>query len=300
VPLACPWVTHPLKERIAMLKANLPGRIRRLIGFPAVAMVMVGIAATVYAAQQPAHGYQPSKAEVAQALSIDDGAKTAVAEFMFSHDFHLPPNNGEAGLAEPRDFHQYAAAIRTLEVTKDGIEIDLQDAKGNANGSLHLVPHVDADRKFLEWSCMSDDIPGIQALEPACQFTPSAIAMVSAAGTFTLELHATESPHPDALNVVRCVKVGEYARIAQGSGADAWSGGWKVRPVAQGVEIDGELSHGGRLLTSPRIVAKPGKEVMMTLGKRVSVDEQQQADSAADAPGISMTLRATPGCAIPG
>jgi hypothetical protein len=47
-------------------------------------------------------------------------------------------------------------------------------------------------------------------------------------------------------------------------------------------------------------VAKPGKEVMMTLGKRVSVDEQQQADSAADDPGISMTLRATPDCAIPG
>ena len=56
-PLGAAWPpnsTHSLKERIAMLKRNLPSQTQRIIGVSAIALVSLGVCAAAWSAQ-PAH-----------------------------------------------------------------------------------------------------------------------------------------------------------------------------------------------------------------------------------------------------
>ena len=81
LPAGCHWQSsHPLKERIAMLKHPLPGRARSALGFGLAAALVVGGCYTAWAAQ-PAAVRAASKQEAFNAditFRIGDGAQQHV------------------------------------------------------------------------------------------------------------------------------------------------------------------------------------------------------------------------------
>jgi len=70
LPLGCHWgFTHPLKERIEMLKTNLPTRARRAVGASLLAMSVLLVGTTAWAAQ-PTQPRMTSAAEPVKGVTM--------------------------------------------------------------------------------------------------------------------------------------------------------------------------------------------------------------------------------------
>ncbi|NCT69022.1 MAG: TonB family protein [Rhodanobacteraceae bacterium] len=81
LPAGCHWSsTHPLKERIAMLKQPLPTRARRLAGTALVALLGLGGAYAAWAAQtpRPATAAATPQVDAQLTIAVDGGAAKAV------------------------------------------------------------------------------------------------------------------------------------------------------------------------------------------------------------------------------
>ena len=182
LPVGCPWSPrHPITERIEMLKSPLPETSRRRAGLVILMALLAGTSAAIYAAGQPAARYQATPEAVSEAMALFDGSKTAVAEYLLSHDFQ-PPSNNDSSQLPPADLLS-GKFVRRISVVNGVITADLR-AKPNGlatAGSVSLIPQVDRARKIVRWSCESRDIANIQALEPTCRFNASAPAAAGSA-----------------------------------------------------------------------------------------------------------------------
>ncbi|HET6631884.1 MAG TPA: M56 family metallopeptidase [Rhodanobacteraceae bacterium] len=69
-PLACPWLSHPLKERIVMLKASLPTAGRRRVGLGAMLLLTIICSGSVYAARSAAAPSMPANGATIYQLSL--------------------------------------------------------------------------------------------------------------------------------------------------------------------------------------------------------------------------------------
>lgn len=135
LPLGCHWgVTHPLKERIMMLKQERPSPRVRLAGATLVGMVAVAAAFVAWSAQ-PAQSRPASTGSAADyGVAIDvseDGGKPVrfAADRRFGERFTVAGGDapGQVGLSasvEPVDFHGELAYDIAMRVERDGKLVD--------------------------------------------------------------------------------------------------------------------------------------------------------------------------------
>ena len=161
LPLGCHWgITHPLKERIEMLKQPLPNRALRLAGLAMVAAVSLcaGFAAW---ATQPETTVAPASGDfqLDAGLSIDGGeAKRVSIRETFGHEFELRNETAEgrsmalAGTVTPVEVEGKpafriatelkvagAADSSPVIVTRAGVPAAIQVGEQRADGSFHGV-----------------------------------------------------------------------------------------------------------------------------------------------------------------
>ena len=123
-----------------------------------ILLAMLGIFAAIAISQ-----YQEftRRAQVSEALSLMDGAKTAVAEYRLNHDA-FPASNAEAGLAPPGDLS--GSYVSRVEVRRGGEILATFSSqpprkadKALDGTSLRVVPKLEDDA--VHWECSSASIP---------------------------------------------------------------------------------------------------------------------------------------------
>jgi TonB family protein len=136
LPAGCHWQSsHPLKERIAMLKQPLPGRLRRRLGGACVAALIVAASFAAWAAR-------PAQASIADAaapvsmriradivLNVDDAPldsswrSQTMTGYSMRHDPKKAPSDWEMGLIAGHPF---------------SLEIDNQGESWKIDGTVQL------------------------------------------------------------------------------------------------------------------------------------------------------------------
>lgn len=281
-----------------MLKAPVPGRRRHLSGQVAMAALAVATSAAVYAAQASPHTYQATADAVAEALALSDGARTAVAEYAFHHDFRMPADNAAAALTDDPDVVN-GKFVRRLAVRDGVVVVTLRAAPGSAAtaGSLRRIPHVEAATHSMTWSCESTDIPTITQLAPGCVYrpVPEASQGSPSATSYLMKLALSLDGQPARLHATACVKPGQYYETIQGGIAPLapWRARFTVVPAADGLlEVQGELS-GGPLdqTVYPKLRTRPGQPAIIQIGRQ----DQDEGGRVADHT-LKAVLTPTLGC----
>lgn len=120
LPVGCHWQSsHPLKERILMLKQPLPGFLRRTAGFAAVAALSLGGGYVAWAAQPP---------------EVDAGPRLFTTARVFGVTSAMPTLDAETFDPQAMNFVQALVDIDGRDA--DFVHLPLQDGKPGtyANG----------------------------------------------------------------------------------------------------------------------------------------------------------------------
>lgn len=303
LPVGCPWSpSHPITERIAMLKLPTPGRMQRMLGYFAVIGIVIGASATVYAVQQSPRTYQATPEAVKEAFALFEGSKMAVEDYALHHDFRMPADNDAAGLPGDPDLMN-GKFVRRVAVTHGVIAAVLRDKPGSmaTAGSVRVVPHADSTRKSLVWTCESPDIPAIAQFAVGCVYRPGVASAAPAAGTadnYNLKLEIAFGGKPAQLHDSMCLKPGQYQDYAlTQSNIDkpsVWHGRFTVVPAEHGqLEVQSDMS--GTWLNKPvhpKIRTLPGQQGMIQLGvKHVDKNGRMTEDDT-----IKIDLTPSIGC----
>ena len=130
-------------------------------------MIVVAIIAILTAIAIPAYQNYVIRAQVSEGLSLSDGAKTAVGDFI-ANNGRLPPTNASAGLAA--DTSIIGSYVSKVNVTGGLITVSYGGPKANSaltsTTTLQLSP-ITASVGSVQWTCKST-MPG-QYLPSACR-----------------------------------------------------------------------------------------------------------------------------------
>ena len=122
-------------------------------------MIVVAIIAILAAIAIPAYQDYVIRSQVTEGLSLGDGAKTAVWDFI-SNTGRLPPNNASAGLA--KDTSISGSYVSQVNVTGGLITVSYGGPKANSaltsSTTLQLSP-ITASGGSVKWTCKSS-MPG--------------------------------------------------------------------------------------------------------------------------------------------
>jgi type IV pilus assembly protein PilA len=122
-------------------------------------MIVVAIIAILAAIAIPAYQDYVIRSQVAEGLSLGEGAKTAVWDFI-SNTGRLPPNNASAGLAT--DTSIAGSYVSKVNVTGGLITVSYGGPKANSAltsaTTLQLSP-ITASGGSVQWTCKST-MPG--------------------------------------------------------------------------------------------------------------------------------------------
>ncbi|MGN6312718.1 MAG: pilin [Rhodanobacteraceae bacterium] len=155
--------------------SGMPGWAVGLVVIGAFFVVLIPIVAILAAIAIPAYQDYVIRSQVAEGISLADGAKTAVAEYVFNNNGSLPSDNAAAGLASAGSINgNYVAQV---EVRNGDIVVTYGRRANRKIASEHLLLHPHGDRSSVHWSCGSEDIPD-KYLPISCR----------AAGTATTDL----------------------------------------------------------------------------------------------------------------
>ncbi len=123
-------------------------------------MIVVAIIAILAAIAIPAYQDYVIRAQVSEGLSLGDGAKTAVWDFI-SNTGRLPPNNASAGLAT--DTSITGSYVSKVNVTGGLITVSYGGPKANSaltsSTTLQLSP-ITSSGGSVQWTCKST-MPGM-------------------------------------------------------------------------------------------------------------------------------------------
>lgn len=274
-----------------MLKLPVPTPVRRLAGRTALGAIVLAGSFAVYAAQSAPPAHHPSAAAVKEALVLFDGAKTAVADYWFHHDYELPADNDSAQL--PDGSLIVGKDVGGVTFADGRLAATLRDSAGG--GHVLLVAMPDAGHKMMRWRCESPDIPEIARLHEGCAYVPmGASGDASGNATFTLELAVSIAGQPAHLHSTTCLKSADDAyRFVDKTDKTLppWQGRVGVVPGPDGqMEIHARIA-GGSLKTpvTPILRTRVGPKAAIQIGRVVA--------------GVDHTLRleitAWPGCGTP-
>ena len=128
-------------------------------------MIVVAIIGILAAIAIPAYQDYTIRAQVSEALSLADGAKTAVAEYYTNYGT-MPSDNAAAGLATNTDINgKYVTQVTVsnglitatlgndVNAKVDGNTVDLSPV--TAVGSIKWVCKSNADNKYVPSACRS-------------------------------------------------------------------------------------------------------------------------------------------------
>jgi type IV pilus assembly protein PilA len=137
--------------------SGMPGWAVGLIVLGAFFVVLIPIIAILAAIAIPAYQDYVIRSQVAEGISLADGAKTAVAEYVFNNNGSLPADNAAAGLASASSISgNYVAQV---DVHDGDIVVTYGHRANQRIASQHLLLHPHGDRGYVKWSCGSEDIP---------------------------------------------------------------------------------------------------------------------------------------------
>jgi len=128
-------------------------------------MVVVAIIAVLAAIALPAYQDYLVRAQVAEGITLADGVRGAVWDFV-SQKGYMPPNNTSAGLAAPNSI--VGNYVTGVEVTGTDVEATFGNQANAkiAGKKLLLTPTLQS--ATIDWKCHSTTIPG-QFLPTSCR-----------------------------------------------------------------------------------------------------------------------------------
>ncbi|MCE7951151.1 MAG: prepilin-type N-terminal cleavage/methylation domain-containing protein [Xanthomonadales bacterium PRO7] len=120
-------------------------------------MIVVAIIAILAAIALPAYQDYVIRAQVSEGLSLADGAKTSVWDFI-ANTGRMPPNNASTGLATPTSI--IGNYVDQLDATGGVITVTYgRDANAKISGlTLLMSPNTKAGS--IPWTCHSTTISG--------------------------------------------------------------------------------------------------------------------------------------------
>ncbi len=118
-------------------------------------MIVVAIIGILAAIAIPAYQDYTIRAQASEALSLMDGAKTAVAEF-YTNRGVLPANNGSAGLATKTDIK--GKYVTQVDVANGVITATFGSQVNAAISGLKLSLTPATTAGSINWTCSSTDI----------------------------------------------------------------------------------------------------------------------------------------------
>ncbi|MDP6961719.1 MAG: pilin [Dehalococcoidia bacterium] len=138
-------------------------------------MIAVAIIGILVAVGFPQYQNYVARAQVAEALVLASGAKTAVAEY-FNTTGDFPADNKAAGLPEdPKDINgKYVDSVRIL--SDDGLMsiqvVISSDAHTKiADGFFDLLPTI--HEGSISWTCYGDEFAELDGLPDLTSYLPS-------------------------------------------------------------------------------------------------------------------------------
>jgi uncharacterized RDD family membrane protein YckC/Tfp pilus assembly protein PilE len=137
--------------------SGMPGWAVGLIVIGAFFVVIIPVVAILAAIAIPAYQDYVIRSQVAEGITLADGAETAVAEYVSDNNGSLPSDNAAAGLATAGSISgNYVSGV---EIRDGDIVVTFGNRANPRIASQHLLLHPHGDQNHVQWSCGSDDIP---------------------------------------------------------------------------------------------------------------------------------------------
>jgi uncharacterized RDD family membrane protein YckC/Tfp pilus assembly major pilin PilA len=137
--------------------SGVPGWAVGLIVLGAFFVVVIPIVAILAAIAIPAYQNYVIRSQVAEGMTLAEGAKTAVTEYVFNNNGSLPSDNAAAGLPSAGLINgNYVAKV---EVRNGDIVVTYGNRANSRIASEHLRLQPHGDQSSVHWSCGSEDIP---------------------------------------------------------------------------------------------------------------------------------------------
>jgi uncharacterized RDD family membrane protein YckC len=154
-----------LESNAAAQGSGMPGWAIALIAIGGLFISVIPVIAILAAIAIPAYQNYLIRAQVYEGMTLAQGAKTAVVEYV-ENSGSVPSDNAAAGLNDPDMIN--GKYVSSVEVKNGSVVVTFG---GNANSLIagdHLVFEPYGSRDLVRWHCASPDIK-MQYLPPTCR-----------------------------------------------------------------------------------------------------------------------------------